>query len=401
MNRARPRRAKALLGAACCIALLGNSAPAGAEPIIPANDGIVVETLPNTAGRSSQELRRLTAALNRAPDLLDLAVKVAQKNIELGQSEADPRYDGRAEAALAPWIALPDPPPPVRLIRAILHQRVHDFPGALRDLDALLQNDPGHRQARLIRATIHQVRGDFSEALADCRELGPATDRVVAICLASVHSVTGSAARSLEELRAADSGAFTTQELPTRLWGLTVAAETAARLGCAETAEGSYRTALALGLRDPYLLASYADFLLDQNRPGEVDALLRAESRVDPLLLRLALAERALRRASLDGHVADLAERFTAARRRGDTAHRREESRFTLSLLDQPKQALALARDNWAVQREPADTRLFLDSAIAARAPAPALPVVEWVRRTGLEYDAVTADISRLSEAAP
>ena len=109
--------------------------------------------------------------------------------------------------------------------------------------------------------------------------------------------------------------------------------------------------------RDPYLLGAYADFLLDQDRPGEVLALLDDETRIDPLLLRLALAERRLGAEALGAHVALLQARFDAARRRGDSVHLREEARFTLHLLDRPGAALELARRNWATQREPADAR--------------------------------------------
>jgi hypothetical protein len=41
---------------------------------------------------------------------------------------------------------------------------------------------------------------------------------------------------------------------------------------------------------DNYVFGAYADFLLDQNQPREVTALLRDKTRADPLLLRYALA---------------------------------------------------------------------------------------------------------------
>jgi len=59
-------------------------------------------------------------------------------------------------------------------------------------------------------------------------------------------------------------------------------------------------------------------------------------------LLRLALAEQALGASTLEGHIADLRERFAANRQRGDTSHQREEARFALYLLKDPKEALRL-----------------------------------------------------------
>ena len=152
--------------------------------------------------------------------------------------------------------------------------------------------------------------------------------------------------------------------------------------------------------RDPYLLGAYADFLLDQDRPGEVLELLEDESRIDPLLLRLALAERRLGAATFDEHVALLQDRFDAARRRGDSVHLREEARFTLHLLDRPGEALELARRNWATQREPADARILLEAALAASKPAAAQPVLDWLERTGLEHVGIEALVDRLAETS-
>jgi hypothetical protein len=64
-------------------------------------------------------------------------------------------------------------------------------------------------------------------------------------------------------------------------------------------------------------------------------------------------------------HRTELGERFDAARRRGDVVHRREEARYRLALAGDAAGALALARDNWAVQREPADLRILADAARA------------------------------------
>ena len=140
--------------------------------------------------------------------------------------------------------------------------------------------------------------------------------------------------------------------------------------------------------------------LLDQDRPGEVLELLEDESRIDPLLLRLALAERRLGAAALDEHLALLQDRFDAARRRGDSVHLREEARFTLHLLDRPGEALELARRNWATQREPADARVLLEAALAASKPAAAQPVLEWLERTGLEHVGIEALVDRLAETS-
>ena len=172
-----------------------------------------------------------------------------------------------------------------------------------------------------------------------------------------------------------------------KLWALTVLAETSARIGSADEAGRYFATALALGQRDAYLLGAYADFLLDQGRAPEVAALLKDETRADGLLLRLALAEAALhpRPSSLDTHVAMLRARFDANRLRGDQVHQREEARFTLELMRQPREALRLAQANWQVQREPADARVLFAAAVAANDPLAAEPAREFVRTNHLQ----------------
>ena len=56
-----------------------------------------------------------------------------------------------------------------------------------------------------------------------------------------------------------------------------------------------------------------------------------------------------------------------------------------LWLRDDARAALALARDNWQAQREPADARIYLDAARAANDPASIARLRDWLRETGLE----------------
>ena len=169
------------------------------------------------------------------------------------------------------------------------------------------------------------------------------------------------------------------------MWALTAAAEIAARRGDDEAAERHFSKALALDRRNAYLLNAYADFLLDQGRAKEVRDLLAEEARADGSLLRLALAERVLGRDEEIEHVATLGDRYAASRRRGDRLHLRDEARFTLWLLNRPAEALRLAKANWQIQREPWDARLVLEAALAAGTPREAMPVLEWLKKTGLE----------------
>jgi hypothetical protein len=101
-------------------------------------------------------------------------------------------------------------------------------------------------------------------------------------------------------------------------------------------------------------------------------ALLKDKERADVLLLRLAMAAK-VTGAPRPGSWADaLGARFDAARLRGDACTRRRRRASRWPCRAQPKRALPLASANYALQREPADARVLLEAAVAAREPAAA-----------------------------
>ncbi len=227
------------------------------------------------------------------------------------------------------------------------------------------------------------------------RPAEPETQELVGIaCLASVNGATGKLGESYVELRTAlDRQRYVQPGV--RSWVLTSLAEMAARAGMAEDAQRHFREALALDAADNYLLGAYADFLLEHGHPEEVIALLQDKTRVDPLLLRYALALKAQRSKEFAPQVEQLRDRFEASRLRGDRVHLREEARFALHLLNDPNAALKLARDNWAVQKEPADIRILLEAALAAHNAADADAAMDWLKKTGLEdfqIDKISSD---------
>jgi tetratricopeptide (TPR) repeat protein len=361
---------------------------------------MVLERLPSAGDPLLRDLRDQRAALAHNPADLKIALPLATAYVQLARREADPRYDGYAQAALAPWWDLAKPPIPVLLLRATLEQRRHDFAAALADLDRALVRSRLQPQAWLTRATILGVQGKPAQALDSCAELaGSVVLLVEAACTAAAYGAGGRARDGYGLLEEA-LGSSRDAGPEIRVWALTILAELAVQLGDGHHAEAHFRAALAMDLRDPYLLGTYADFLLDQDRPAEVLELLEGETRIDPLLLRLALAEQRLGGRELEEHVGLLLARFDAARRRGDSVHLREEARFTLDLLDRPGDALQLARRNWATQREPADARVLLEAALAAGDAPAAQPVLAWLAATGLEDARIRALLDRLAGAA-
>jgi hypothetical protein len=91
----------------------------------------------------------------------------------------------------------------------------------------------------------------------------------------------------------------------------------------------------------------------------------------------------ALRQTAPDGPetvriLRELDETFALTQLRGEDLHRREHARFLLRLRNQPTEALALALDNWKVQKEPADLRLLLEAAATARNGAAHEAALAW-----------------------
>lgn len=371
---------------AACLALALATQPVSAAPRIPASDAEIVERLPyKPSDPANRELRRLRDALAADPRNMDAALGLSRRYFELAAAEGDPRYIGYAEAVLRLWTRQAEPPAPVRMVRALLRQYRHEFDAALADLDAVLAADAENVEAMHWRIAIFMVQAEYAKARAACVQAEPiATALSVIACNATLDGVTGRARLAYQTLAATllrhpPSNADQAQWVQTRL------AEMALRMGDRPLAEKHFRAAMAAGEPDGFVLAAYADFLLDGDRPAEVVTLLRDWVRSDILLLRLALAGHRLKLPAAAAHADALRERFVAAALRDDRIHLQEESRFELALRGDSARALQLAAENYKVQREPRDARVLLEAAIAAGKPAAARPALDWLQSTGFE----------------
>ena len=381
-------------------ALLLHAGPAAAAPYSPADGKQVVERLPSRADPVQRELRRLRGALNAAPGDLTLATQLARRYIEQARIDGDPRYLGYAQAALAPWWKQPAPPEPVLVLRATLLQSTHQFPAALADLDQAVKRDSDNVQAWLTRATVQTVTGNFAAARASCVRLySRAPALVVQTCLSNVGSVSGQAAASYRQLLDTQAR-HPVADPAVRIWVATLLAEMAARAGADAQAAAHFHDAMALGDPDGYLLGAYSDFLLDHGRAPEVVRLLKDKTRVDPLLLRYTLALQATGSPETAVQVEVLRDRFQAAMLRGDSVHRREQARFELALRKDPVAAVRLAKENWRVQKEPADLRILAEAAAASGDPEAANIVRDWIRSSHIEDRSLAASTARLKAAA-
>jgi hypothetical protein len=367
---------------ATALVLLGAAGGLRAAPFVPTDDAQVLERLPWRAGdAAARDLASLRAAAASASAPLAAAVQLADRHFDLALERGDPRHAGYAEAALArangertaEWLTL----------RGALRQYRHDFDGALQDFEAALAKDPGHAQAHAWRGAVHLVQADTTRARQECEALRRLDRPALAgACEGLALAYSGqldAGTRALEQALSAASSAAQ------RSWLLTRLAEVAAWQGRAQQAEARYRAALAMGVESVYLRTAWADFLLDTGRPEAVLQELAGQEAADSLLLRLTEAGAVLKRPEAERWRRTLQDRYAAARARGDTTHRAEEARFELRLRGSPPTALRLAQENYAVQREPRDARILLESAVAAGQRAAAQPAIDWLQRSGFE----------------
>jgi Tfp pilus assembly protein PilF len=355
-----------------------------AAPYMPSDDSLVLQRVLPNADPRIQAIRDKAAALAQHPGDADLALDLASHQLSIGVAEADPRFVGYAQGTLGPWWREPEPPVPLRVLRARILQAQHDFPAAKRDLQAVLAIEPNHIDAHLVLAGISETTGDLATARTACDDLARIRPTLAATaCAASVDSVSGHADKAYNTLEVATARA-PSRDPSLQCWALTILAEIAERRGDS-AADGHFRDALAASPADVYTLTAYADYLLIQKRPAEVTKLLAGKNRIDALLLRLTLAARDSADPQAGPYTEELAARYAAARARGEQLHLRDESRFELELRHQPQRALELARQNWEVQRTPIDATTYLAAALVAKDAAATRLISDWVAATGLE----------------
>ncbi len=352
------------------------------QPYTPSTDSVVLGSVP--AGTRHAEVNTRLMARER----IDVALPLAQLYIKQARSTGDLRYLGYAEAMLENWTGRTGTSAEALVLHATVLQSRHDFSQALIELHRALALEPDHAQAWLTVATVLRVLGRYEEANAACEEVSRRADAAVAeLCRQSLRGLTGQLASAYAQIERISS-----REMPDaeRAWRDSELGEMAVRLGDEAAAEHWFRNGLHASPDDFYIRAAYADLLLRGHRPREVLTLLRGQESLEPLLLRLAIAQKELRDPGLAESRARLSAAFAAEAQRGDGVHRREESRFLLDIEEDPRAALKAAAADWQVQREVEDVLVFLRAANAAGRPEAATAAREFVREHGTEDVRIT-----------
>ncbi len=331
--------------------------------------------------RVNKKWKELKSRLSKDPGNLALVLELSESYIAEGYAKSDPRYSGYAQALLLPWWSLNDPPLSTIFLRAKMREIEHNFNGALTDLEGVLKSDPNFVEALLTQARVLRVTGKIDEAQVCCKKLRKLTTELIATaCSSQLLGLIGQAETGYRELLNVKERSPKAQ-IPVMTWISQILSDLAFQLGKLTEMEAHLRDGLKWDPSDTELLGSLADFLLDSERPKEVVSLLKDRIEWDKLLLRLALAEQRLKSPKLNEHKEMLLERFDSYSRRRMPVRQREETQFIMYLLDSPKQAIFMAKDNWENQRQPIDARLLLESALVAEDNQTIDEVRQWVTK--------------------
>jgi hypothetical protein len=378
------RWAPFVLAAGTAAVMLLVSSVAMSKPFVPKDDGAVLAEV--TPGTRHSELATRQIAAQR----LDVALPLAQLYIKQARSTGDLRFLGYAEAVLDPWVGADTKSADALVLHATVLQSRHDFSGALIVLERARALRPDDAQAWLTSATVLRVLGEYEQSLAGCARLADVA--VAQLCKQGVLGLTGELGPAYIAIQQIDSQGMPPEE---RAWRDSELGEMAVRLGRDVEAEHWFQNGLRASPGDFYIRAAYADLLLRNDRAREVLALLQGRESLEPLLLRIAIAQKMLRDPGLEQSSARLAAAFAAEAQRGDGVHRREEARFLLEVRGESRAALAAALENWKVQREADDVLVLIHAAQAAGNPAAAQPADVFVREHRLQDVRIAAAMEK------
>ena len=338
-----------------------------------------------TPGLDAEVVERLPERVSAAPATPQAAATTARRWITLSRETADPRYLGRAQAALARWWGQADAPADLLVLQATVEQGRHEFSAARATLERALQTNPAQVQGWLTLATLERVAARYEAAEAACRNVARYGAALYATaCLLETRSLQGqhdAARNGFTALRQQVAG-----NAAQRAWIGSLLAESEERAGRDDAADAAYRRSLA-DAPDGYTALAYADQLLRRNRASAALDVLRHQPDSASVLLRRAQALRLMGDAAWQPLVRDLEARFAANAARGEglDAHARERALLALWLQGQPAAAWKAARTNLALQKEPLDWWLALQTSEQSGDAAAHQAVRQALQQTGLQ----------------
>lgn len=298
---------------------------------------------------------RVEALPRSSLDRADLAASY----LSLGR-RGDPRWFERAEAEARESLRLlPVSNPTAELVLAELDQARHRFEESLARAEGILRQDPDHEGALALSVESRLALGRTAEALRDADRLVRAAPGRGAFALrALAWEQAGRAEAALADFRRAyaaeDLGDLEGAARLRALWG-----RFHLRRGELRAARGLLREALRLRPESALSLGLTGELEAKRGRWREADRYFSEAYRVSGLPLYLAAQARARRALDDRAGAEALWERAEASLRSslaaGEFGHRRELAELLLERGRDRElpEALALAREEWKLRRDP------------------------------------------------
>jgi tetratricopeptide (TPR) repeat protein len=344
-----------------------------ARQFVPTNDSDVIETLaprilsmPRKA--ASTEVKKLS---------VKAAAEAAQRAISLSRETGDPRYLGQAQALLSPWWDKSDAPLVIAVLQATIQQSRHEFDMAKMLLTTRLNSAPNkglvqgtvdnaaRSQGWLTLATIERVSGQYASSLAACARVSEsdpvALQLYATACELETRSLMGQYDFARKEFAAL---ILQTHSASLKSWLWSLSAENEERAGRDEASLKAYQNGLKLQ-EDTYSALAASDLLLRKNQAAAALKILENQPASDAVIIRRAFAKKMLGDTDWKVLLTEVRDRFKAMDLRGDDSrtHAREQALAHLWLEEDGVKALAAAKLNLTLQKEPIDWWIAVQSA--------------------------------------
>ena len=373
--------------------LLLASASALAQPRFrPADEQVLLN---RSVHSQDAALRTLDEARRARPDDQQAAVAYARAVFELGLTEGDLRWWGRARSALAPWWSEPKLSADGHFMRALVLQGFHQFKPALQDLSRAIELQPQRGEFWSWRFALNLLLSDMAAARQDCEALARQVSPLEAQpCRAILLYRTGQPQQAVALLRQSVAQAYFSGPLAQDWlqWHLGEALRVA---GQDEQAVAVWQAHLLKRPRSHAVRLALAENLNRMGRHAQAMQVARQDNPTDALLVQQLLASQGLR----DGQTAKLAEqvlaRWGAQDLRQESLIERPRMVFLIRYGHDVQAGLELAARNWAEQNEPTDGLLLLEAALRTGQVSRAQAVLDWAKATGYTEPALRELMAR------
>ncbi len=357
-----------------------------------------------TTESNQTEVRRLREALERwrrDPQNIDTATGSARAAILAAIQQGDLRWLGNAKAMLKPWWEKREIPSQTLFVRALVRQGVHDFDGALNDLDAAIGKDPQQPEFWAWRFAIYMVRAEIAKARKECSAIGNRFGPVEQEgCNAVLLYRTGSpqsATIALNRLsKHPDYQGRHAQE-----WLAFHRGEALRVAGDRNGAKRAWESYLKTGLAGHGLRVALIDLLNRDGRYAEAWRLNDQTLKSDALLVAAIQSAQGLKNGQEASLIAELEQRLRQQEARGDSINERPIIKYQLMIKKDAKTALKMAQTAWKTEREPADALLFAEAAIRSGSPEQASALLQWQSETGYRDPDLDRLITEIRQALP